>query len=67
MNEPVLTKKDLARKLQVSERTIDRLNPPHIRVGCQNRYMWSEVIDFLRGRYPDEGKVITFPTNKGAA
>jgi len=67
VTEPILTKKDLARKLQVSERTISRLNPPHIRVGCQNRYLWSEVLAYLRGRYPDEGKVITFPTDKGAA
>lgn len=67
MTEPILTKRDLARRLQVSERTVVRLNPPHIRVGCQNRYLWSEVLAFLRSRQPAEGKVIPFPNDQGAA
>jgi hypothetical protein len=65
--EPFLTKKDLARKMKVSERTIQRIDPPCVRVGGQNRYLWSEVLTFLRGPQPQEAKVIPFPTDKGAA
>lgn len=43
MKEPVLTKKDVAKRLGVSTRTIQRLRLPHIKVGGQNRYLWSEV------------------------
>ena len=47
MKEPVLTKKDVANRLGVSTRTVQRLNLPHTRVGGQNRYFWSEVAAFL--------------------
>jgi hypothetical protein len=47
--EPWLTKRELAGRLQVSVRTIERQRIPCIRVGGQNRYFESEVRAFLRG------------------
>jgi transcriptional antiterminator len=47
MKEPVLTKKDIAKRLGVSTRTVQRLNLPHTKVGSQNRYVWSEVAAHL--------------------
>lgn len=41
--EPWLTKRELARKLRVSPRTIERHRFPRMRVGGQNRYLMSEV------------------------
>ena len=67
MNEPVLTKRDLAERLKVSTRTVQRLDLPHMRVGGQNRYLWSEVLQALRNRPTDSGKVVPFPTEEGAA
>lgn len=49
-----LTKRELARELRVSVRTIERLKPPCMTVGGQNRYHLSEVEAFLRG---DNGRV----------
>lgn len=49
MTEAWLTKRELARKLRVSPRTIERQDLPHMRVGGQNRYRMSEVERFLRG------------------
>ncbi|HST69077.1 MAG TPA: helix-turn-helix domain-containing protein [Solirubrobacterales bacterium] len=43
MTEPWLTKSELARVLRVSERTVTRLDLPHLKVGGQNRYRRSEV------------------------
>lgn len=43
-----LTKRELARRLSVSPRTIDRLDLPHMQVGGQNRYLLSEVEYALR-------------------
>jgi hypothetical protein len=48
--EPWLTKRELAAHLRVSIRTVERLNPPAMRVGGQNRYRPSEVEQFLLGR-----------------
>lgn len=42
MTESWLTKAELARKLRVSTRTVERLRLPHMRVGGQNRYLLSE-------------------------
>ena len=53
MKEPVLTKKDVANRLGVSTRTVQRLRLPHIKVGGQNRYLWSEVATAL-GIQPEE-------------
>lgn len=50
MSEPWLTKRELAARLRVSPRTIERLRPPAMRVGGQNRYRLSEVELFLSGQ-----------------
>lgn len=47
--EAWLTKRELASALKVSPRTIERLRPPCMRVGGQNRYYLSEVEAFLKG------------------
>lgn len=47
--EPWLSKRELARVLKVSTRTIERLGLPAMRVGGQNRYLLSEVERFLSG------------------
>jgi excisionase family DNA binding protein len=52
VTEPWLTKREVARKLRVSTRTIERLRLPAIRVGGQNRYRMSEVDRALGG--PEE-------------
>lgn len=49
MTEPWLTKRDVARKLRVSTRTVERLHLPAIRVGGQNRYLMSQVQAALTG------------------
>lgn len=49
MSEPWLTKRELARKLRVSTRTVERLHLPTIRVGGQNRYLMSQVEAALAG------------------
>jgi len=49
-HEPWLTKRELADRLGVSVRTIERLKPPQVRVGNQNRYLLSKVQEFLRRR-----------------
>jgi hypothetical protein len=59
--EPWLTKQELARELRVSLRTITRLNPPHTRVGGQNRYRLSEVEAALHGVPSEGGDVIRLP------
>lgn len=43
MDEPILTKKQVAERLQVSTRTVTNLNLPHLKVGGQNRYFWSQI------------------------
>jgi excisionase family DNA binding protein len=48
--EDWLTKRELARQLKVSTRTIERLGLPAWRVGGQNRYLRSEVERFLSGQ-----------------
>ena len=50
VTEPWLTKRELARWLRCSTRTIERLRLPALRVGGQNRYRLSEVEAHLRGR-----------------
>lgn len=53
--EPWLTKREVARKLRVSPRTIERLRLPYIRVGGQNRYRMSQVEAAIAGPsdFPD--------------
>ena len=67
MIEPFLTKREVALKLRVSPKTVQRLDLPHMRVGGQNRYLWSEVLAALKTGDPDGAKVVPFPTEKGAA
>jgi hypothetical protein len=47
-SEPWLTKRELADVFHCSTRTIERLRPPALRVGGQNRYRLSQVEAFLR-------------------
>lgn len=58
--EPWLTKAELAAQLRCSKRTVERIRPPSMRVGGQNRYRLSEVEDYLkrRGR---PAEVLQFP------
>jgi hypothetical protein len=49
VTEAWLTKREVACKLHVSIRTIERLHLPAIRVGGQNRYRMSEVEQALAG------------------
>lgn len=62
--EPWLTKRELAAELRVSARTIDRLRPPCMRVGGQNRYWLSQVEAFLAGVPSESGNVVPFPRNR---
>lgn len=60
MTEPWLNKRELARKLGISTRTVERLKLPCHRVGGQNRYVMTEVELALAGRqaFPDNVKPI---------
>lgn len=62
--EPWLTKRELARDLRVSVRTLERLRVPCIRVGGQNRYLRSQVEAFLRGVPGPGGTVVRFPLER---
>lgn len=42
-DEPWMTKREIAARLRVSTRTIERLRLPMMRVGGQNRYLMSQV------------------------
>lgn len=67
MNEPILTKRQVAERLQVSPRTVTNLNLPHLRVGGQNRYYWSEVEAHLRSGPGPKATIVPFPNREGAA
>jgi hypothetical protein len=59
VREPWLTKRELAVELKVSVRTIERHRLPAVaRVGCQNRYLLSEVERHLQGKSAAGGEVI---------
>jgi hypothetical protein len=58
MNEPWLTKRELAAALKTSTRTIERLDPPAMRVGGQNRHKLSEVEAFMAGEAGRLGDVV---------
>jgi len=47
-DEPWLTKRELAAKLRVSIRTVERRIEPTVRVGRQNRYWVSDALRQLR-------------------
>jgi hypothetical protein len=65
VTEPWLTKRELARKLGVSARTVVRLGLPHMRVGGQNRYMLSECERFLRGADGEGENVVPLRVRAG--
>jgi hypothetical protein len=68
VSEGWLTKRELARKLGISTRTVVRLRLPHMRVGGQNRYMLSECERFMRGPVVGDNVVVLRPRGrKGAA
>jgi hypothetical protein len=69
VTEPWLTKHELAVKLKVSTRTIERLGLPCVSVGRQNRYFLSQVEAELNGVPAEGGNVIRFPRERtrGAA
>lgn len=63
-----MTKREIARYLGVSLRTVERLSLPFMRVGGQNRYLPSEVQRFLRVGATDPENVIELrPTGSGGA
>jgi excisionase family DNA binding protein len=62
--EPWLTKRELARWLRCSTRTIERLRLPALRVGGQNRYRPSEVEAHLRARDPRVADVLGLPSGE---
>jgi hypothetical protein len=64
-----MTKREVAAALKVSVTTIERLKPPFMRVGGQNRYRLSEVEASLRGVPIQGGNVLRFPRERtrGAA
>jgi hypothetical protein len=66
VNEPWLTKAELARKLRVSVRTIERIGLPSMRVGGQNRYLMSEVQAHLDGERR-RAEVVVLSGGKAAA
>lgn len=66
--EPWMTKRELARELKVSTRTIERLRLPAMRVGGQNRYLMSQVNRALAGNEDLPDNVVPLrPARKGAA
>jgi hypothetical protein len=60
LTEPWLTKRELAAKLKVSPRTVERLIPPTMRVGGQNRYLLSAAQRHLAGDQDRPGDVVEF-------
>jgi hypothetical protein len=68
VSEPWLTKREVARKLRVSSRTIERLRLPCTRVGGQNRYRMSQVEAALSGHDDlPENVVQLWPKRPGRA
>lgn len=67
MNDPILTKRDVARKLRISTRTVERRIQPSLRVGGQNRYYMTDVLAQLKGIPATGGTVVEFPTKRGEA
>lgn len=64
--EPWLTKRELADKLGVTTRTIERWGIPHLTAGrsCVNRYLLSQAEAFLAGVPQEGGNVIRFPSER---
>jgi hypothetical protein len=47
-DEPLMSPKQLCRRLEISITSLWRMQPPYIRVGARKRFVWSEVEEFLR-------------------
>lgn len=62
----VLTKRQLARKLQVSTRTVERHIRPMVQVGGVNRYTLEDALSQLRGVPADGGTVVQLPPREAA-
>jgi hypothetical protein len=62
--EPWLTKHELAGELKISIRTIERLQPPAMRVGGQNRYRLSEVEAFFNNGSASSADVIRLAAHR---
>lgn len=58
MTEAWLTKREVARELRVSVRTVERLRLPCMRVGGQNRFLMSQVYAALNGVPKDADNVV---------
>lgn len=67
MREPILTKREVAKELKCSVRTVERLGLPCIRVGGQNRYYWSEVEAAIEGKSRPKATLVPLPTRGEAA
>lgn len=68
VTEPWCKKADVAHRLGVSVRTVERLKLPHMRVGGQNRYRMSEVYAALNGVPERSDNVVPLrPKMRGAA
>jgi hypothetical protein len=69
--EPWMTKQELADRLGVTTRTIERWGIPHLSAGRggRNRYLLSQAEAFLSGVPEEGGNVIRFPSERtrGAA
>lgn len=50
-HDEVLTKQEVAARLKVSLRTVDRLDLPAVYLGTKTpRFLWSRVLDVLKER-----------------
>jgi hypothetical protein len=58
LTEVWLTKRELAAMLKVSPRTVERRIPPTMRVGGQNRYLFSAACRHLAGEQGRPGDVV---------
>jgi hypothetical protein len=69
LSESWLTKRELATKLKISTRTVERRIRPSLEVGQQNRYFLSDAVAQLQGVPEGGGDVIRFPRERtrGAA
>ena len=46
----VMTGPEVADMLQVSKRTVERLNLPSLKIGRLRRYLLSDVLDYLKAK-----------------
>lgn len=48
LEEPLMSPKQLAKRLSISTVTLWRMQPPFIKVGERKRFVWSEIQEFLK-------------------